>query len=58
MQLIPETAKNISRRYKVEYTNLYDLYNPEINISLGTAYLKDLLKRYDNKLEFVLCRME
>ena len=45
MQLMPDTA----RRYGV--TNRR---NPSDNLSAGTRYLKDLLKRFDNNLELAL----
>jgi len=54
MQLIPETAYLMSRKTKIPYTDINDLYNPEINIPLGTAFLKSLLKRFNGKYEYVL----
>jgi soluble lytic murein transglycosylase-like protein len=45
MQLMPETA----RRYGV--TNRRD---PSANLSGGTRYLKDLLKRFNNRVELAL----
>lgn len=48
MQLIPETAKVISRENKLDYKEPKDLYNPETNIALGSALLKKLKKRFNN----------
>ena len=45
MQLMPETAK----RYGV-----INRRDPAANLSGGTRYLKDLLKRFDNDLELAL----
>ncbi len=45
MQLMPATA----RRYGV-----YDRHNPVANLNGGTRYLKDLLNRFDNKVELAL----
>jgi len=42
MQLMPETAKDLS---------VDDAFNPEQNIMAGSRYLKQLLQRYDGKLE-------
>lgn len=50
MQLIPSTARRTARKFKVPYRNFRDLYKPSKNILLGTAYLKSLLKRYNNSL--------
>ena len=52
MQLIPSTARRTAKQFKVPYRNFRDLYKPSKNILLGTAYLKSLLKRYNNS--FVL----
>lgn len=48
MQLIPETAKMVSRENKISYKVPSDLYNPETNIALGSALLKSLKKRFNN----------
>ena len=45
MQLMPQTA----RRYGVS-----DLYSPQQNLDAGIRYLRDLLKRYDNRLHLAL----
>jgi soluble lytic murein transglycosylase-like protein len=45
MQLMPATA----RRYGV-----YNRRNPTANLTGGTRYLKDLLKRFDNDIELAL----
>jgi soluble lytic murein transglycosylase len=49
MQLMPKTAK----RYKGSVNDSH-LVNPEINIDLGTRYMKTLMKRYDGNLVYVL----
>ncbi|MDT0604254.1 transglycosylase SLT domain-containing protein [Thalassotalea castellviae] len=43
MQLMPDTAKHLTRRKKVSTKYLLDSKN---NINLGTKYLKDLLDRH------------
>jgi len=45
MQLMPATA---------EAYGVNDFYDPEENIEGGTKYLKDLIKLYDGKTNFVL----
>ena len=45
LQIIPETAENISPRVNIKYDSVYDLYDPIKNISIGTYYLKRLLKK-------------
>ncbi len=43
LQVTPEKAKRYSRKYKIPYKKYNDLYEPEVNIPIGTALLKDLL---------------
>jgi len=49
MQLMPATARRLKR-----YLNVSQLNNPKINIEIGTKYFKNLLKRYENNLVYVL----
>ncbi len=49
MQLMPATAKRFNKRVKVKHLN-----NPEVNISIGTKYLKQLLERFDGNLIYTL----
>lgn len=46
MQIMPETAKIVSRKHGVGYSKPVDLLKPEVNVVLGTAYLKDLLSDF------------
>ena len=43
MQLMPETAASVLREKKIDPERLYD---PDLNIRLGTKHLKDLLEQY------------
>ena len=52
MQLIPSTARQTAKKNNIPYRNFRDLYRPEKNILLGTAYIKSLLKQYDNNFSF------
>jgi soluble lytic murein transglycosylase len=49
MQLMPNTAKRFKRRLKTR-----QLYNPRLNIQIGTTYFKKLLNRYDQNLVYAL----
>ena len=46
MQIMPETAKIVSRKYGVGYSKPIDLLRPEVNVVLGTAYLRDLMNDF------------
>ena len=48
MQLMPKTAKQTARKNKLNYKKTYNLYDPELNIQLGSAYYAELLKKFDN----------
>ncbi len=52
MQIRPFVAKQISKETGIRYKNIRDLYQPETNILLGTAFLKKLFKRYN--FQFVI----
>lgn len=52
MQLMPKTAQETASKHKVPYKRTSQLYNPETNITLGSAYLGDMLKRFDNNPAF------
>jgi len=47
MQLMPRTAVETARNHKVSYRSRNQLFNPATNISLGTAYLGDMLKKFN-----------
>ncbi|HEY8271284.1 MAG TPA: transglycosylase SLT domain-containing protein [Pseudobdellovibrionaceae bacterium] len=49
MQLLPSLAKELSHNTKVPYQEAEDLYDPEINVPLGTKALKNLLMQYDQR---------
>lgn len=48
MQLIPPTAARLARRLGFSLPSPERLFDPDLNLTLGTQYLKDLLERYGN----------
>lgn len=54
MQLMPATAKGVARRVGLSPFSLGMLTNPEINIKLGSSYLKTQLSNWDNNPAFAL----
>ena len=54
MQVLPETGGTLARRIGPTPFKSAVLYQPDVNLHLGTAYLRDMLKRYDNELPLVL----
>ena len=49
MQLMPNTARQFNRRLKRSSLN-----KPQLNLKIGIKYLKQLIKKYDGNLVFVL----
>lgn len=54
MQLLPSTGTAVAKKNSIGGGRISnaDLFNPTINIRLGTAYVKELLDRFD-KFEYV-----
>jgi soluble lytic murein transglycosylase len=49
MQLLPGTGAAVARRHSVAWQGVATLYQPRSNISLGTAYLGEMLARHDGQ---------
>ena len=48
MQLMPATAAALARKYRKQHSTQWLTQRPDHNVKLGSIYLRDLLKRYDN----------
>lgn len=49
MQLMPATAKEVAQKVGLStYGNVRQLFEPAVNISLGTSYLEQMYKKFDN----------
>jgi len=46
---MPATAKLTAKKHKIKYSGKSDLFDPRTNISLGTAYLSEMMQRFNNK---------
>ena len=49
MQIIPPTAARLANELNLPKPADEELFNPELNVRLGTLYLRNLLRRYDQK---------
>ena len=54
MQVMPETAKYLGKKFNIPYKRVRDLKNPFINMELGITYLYFLRKKYSGSLEHFL----
>jgi soluble lytic murein transglycosylase-like protein len=48
MQLMPATGRELARKHDVEWRGEESLFDPIVNVKLGTAYLRELTDRYDS----------
>ncbi|MDG1234095.1 MAG: transglycosylase SLT domain-containing protein [Pseudomonadales bacterium] len=48
MQLMPATAKQVAAKIGVSYPNNRSLTSPDLNIRLGTNYLAQMLRKFEN----------
>ncbi|TXH69013.1 MAG: hypothetical protein E6Q83_11905 [Thiothrix sp.] len=46
MQLMPGTARDIGRQLGMQVVAKEDILQPDLNVKLGSAYLRDMLKRF------------
>lgn len=54
MQLMPATGTEQARREGMQGFHPDSLFDPAVNIRLGVAYLRDVLKRHDGNIEYAL----
>ncbi|MBN8715439.1 MAG: lytic transglycosylase domain-containing protein [Xanthomonadales bacterium] len=49
MQVVPATGATLAKSLTMPWNGGDDLYDPDTNIALGSAYLRQLLDRYDGQ---------
>ena len=54
MQILPATGRELGVRLGIRRVANADLFNPNVNIRLGTFYVKNLLGSFNNELERTL----
>ena len=54
MQLLPSTAQELAGKLEIEWMGPDTLFDPIINVQLGTAYLRELADRYDGNVNIAL----
>jgi soluble lytic murein transglycosylase-like protein len=54
MQLLPSTAEAMAQELGVEWQGGHQLLEPDLNIELGTYYLRQLLDHYHGDLDLAL----
>ena len=54
MQVMPQTARQVSKTSKINFKNVAELSIANKNINIGTAYLKHLSDRFDDNLVYMI----
>jgi soluble lytic murein transglycosylase len=54
MQVLPGTGMQVARRLGLPWGGAQSLYDPDTNIILGTAYLRQVLDKYGDKPYFAI----
>ena len=54
MQIMPPTGEELARRFDVPWHGPDTLFNPEANVRMGTAYLRELTDRYNGDVATAL----
>jgi soluble lytic murein transglycosylase-like protein len=54
MQLMPATGHELARKHGVAWRGEESLFDPIVNVKLGTAYLKQLSDKYDGDVQVAL----
>jgi len=54
MQLVPATGMAVARRIGLPWTGADSLYDPDTNIAIGTAYMRQLLDTYGGQPYFAI----
>ena len=54
MQLLPKTGRSVARQVKLKGYRPPQLYDPSVNLQLGTRYFKDMVDRYNGQFEYAL----
>jgi len=50
MQLMPKTGSTTASKFDIPLASTRNLFEPDKNISIGTAYLKQVMSQYDNSI--------
>ena len=54
MQIVPRTGREIAQDLNVRDFETEDLFDPAINVSFGTWYLRKMLDRFDGKAPYAI----
>ena len=50
MQLMPKTAKKVSKKYGIKFKSKFDLFNSAMNKQIGAHHMQELLKKFKGEI--------
>jgi soluble lytic murein transglycosylase-like protein len=53
MQIIPRTGHALAEQLKIGSYDAMDLYDPALNVRLGTYYIRKLMRQFDDKVDYM-----
>ena len=54
MQLLPNTGRTVAKQVNLKGYKAPQLYDPAVNLELGTRYFKDMVDQYNGRFEYAL----
>jgi soluble lytic murein transglycosylase len=54
MQIKPSTGKSVARKWGIDWPQKTGLWNPNLNVKLGTAYLFELILKFKDVREAII----
>jgi soluble lytic murein transglycosylase len=54
MQLLPKTGKNVAKQVSLKRFNATQLFNPTVNLELGTRYFRGMVDKFGGSFEHAL----
>lgn len=54
MQIMPATGEHLAKRHRIPWHGADALFDPALNLRLGTSYLRQLINRYDGEVDAAL----
>jgi soluble lytic murein transglycosylase len=55
LQVLPEVAEHLAKANGIAYEDMESLYEPQTNIQVGAAHLKELMARYKSQFILAVC---
>ena len=50
MQLMPKTARSVSKKHGIKFKSKFDLFNSSMNKKIGAYHMQDLLKTFNGEI--------